>query len=251
MVRGGCKHCGQRTTNNRLCNRCQTLEHRDFFVETDGQPTNTDDALEYRCTNCGCEYTAAGSESCPDCGSRRRRYIGPLSGEQPNERTLATDGGRDTHQGTLEFVFEYTTVDDRRRRVTIIPDTGGEGWRITHERRDGEWRETGREPISGLHLQLSSTENANPATPSTNHSAVDLETLATAHDQLEWADVPNVSTAEAAAWAARLREAHDRLETDLTGTVDRPAEIDSDGGTTTVRGPKPDTQEPSPGGPNA
>ncbi|WP_455448157.1 hypothetical protein [Natrinema thermotolerans] len=64
----------------------------------------------------------------------------------------------------LEFVFEYTTINGRRRRVTIIPETGGDAWRILHEYRNGEWREVGREPISSLHLQLSSFEAAGAQT---------------------------------------------------------------------------------------
>lgn len=89
MVRGGCKHCGERTSNNRLCNTCQRLRDRGFFAtasqrrDEDDEP---DEDLEYRCTNCQTEYV--GSKPCPDCGARRRRYIGPMAGEQ-----VATDGG--------------------------------------------------------------------------------------------------------------------------------------------------------------
>ena len=54
----------------------------------------------------------------------------------------------------LEVVFEYTSITGRRRRVTIVPDTGGEAWRIEHERRAGEWRETGREPITEFDLHV-------------------------------------------------------------------------------------------------
>ncbi|OLZ39334.1 hypothetical protein A6E15_18270 [Natrinema saccharevitans] len=61
-----------------------------------------------------------------------------------------------TPERDLEFGFEYTTIDGRRRRVTILSETGGDAWRIVHEYRDGEWREVGREPISSLRLQLSS-----------------------------------------------------------------------------------------------
>ena len=76
-----------------------------------------------------------------------------------NDPRLATDGGRDTTaEHPLELTLEYTTIDDRRRRITIVPDTGGEAWRITHEVRNGEWRETGREPISELALTLNSSD---------------------------------------------------------------------------------------------
>ncbi len=70
---------------------------------------------------------------------------------------IATDGGYDTDHA-LKLVLEYTTLNGRRQRITIVPDTGGEAWRITHEIRNGEWRETGREPISELTIDLS---NAN------------------------------------------------------------------------------------------
>lgn len=54
----------------------------------------------------------------------------------------------------VEVVFEYTPIIGRRQRVTIIPDTGGEAWRIEHEHRNGEWRETGREPITESDLYV-------------------------------------------------------------------------------------------------
>ncbi|TMT81739.1 hypothetical protein E2L06_17670 [Haloterrigena sp. H1] len=66
---------------------------------------------------------------------------------------LATDGGRDqSTEATVEFVFEYTAINGRRRRVMVVPDTGGEAWRIEHERRNSKWRETGREPITEVDL---------------------------------------------------------------------------------------------------
>ncbi|MFA9427051.1 hypothetical protein [Natronorubrum sp. A-ect3] len=68
---------------------------------------------------------------------------------------IETDGGCDQSTETaVEFVFEYTSITGRRRRVTIVPDTGGEAWRIEHERRAGEWRETGREPITEFDLHV-------------------------------------------------------------------------------------------------
>jgi len=66
---------------------------------------------------------------------------------------VATDGGCDqSTEPTVEFVFEYTTINGRRRRVMVVPDTGGEAWRIEHERRNSNWRETGREPITEVDL---------------------------------------------------------------------------------------------------
>ena len=48
-------------------------------------------------------------------------------------------------------------MDGRRQRVTFVPaaDTNADdARRITHERRDGEWRETGRQLISELVVRL-------------------------------------------------------------------------------------------------
>jgi|AntDeeMinimDraft_5_1070356.scaffolds.fasta_scaffold02940_7 hypothetical protein len=75
---------------------------------------------------------------------------------------IATDGGCDqSTEATVEFVFEYTTINGRRRRVMVVSDTGGEVWRIEHERRNSTWRETGREPITevDLHVQERPTEH--------------------------------------------------------------------------------------------
>lgn len=97
MVRGGCKRCGQQTPNNRLCKECQRLERQDFFVtEVEGYETpeedddqDDEDVLEYECTACETKYTTDGQDPCPDCGARRRRYIGPMG----SGKTAATDGG--------------------------------------------------------------------------------------------------------------------------------------------------------------
>jgi len=205
------------------------------------------------------------------------------------------------------LVLEYTTIDERRRRVAIVPDTGGEAWRIEYERRNGEWRETGREPISAVALHLRGHREyeghkddpdlptiGQPAAtdggatgrdaflagdahycavcdqpfetledvavhdcrtrPDGDHpdDALDfeaqcktrqtiarLEKLARAHEQLEWTAVPGVSTAQAATWAQRLHEAGTVLETNLEEVADVSAVIDTDGATTTVRGPYP------------
>ncbi|ELY86150.1 PadR family transcriptional regulator [Natrialba taiwanensis] len=182
----------------------------------------------------------------------------------------------------LEFIFEYRTIDNRRRRMTIIPDTGGETWRITHEHHDGEWRETGREPISNVCVQLRNptgdqdnsmgdhSVKAGGSQPMEDrddeHSPADLESqidghrtlnrlekLATGHEQLDWEQVPGISTNKAASWAARLRETQDCLETDLEEAIDTSAVIDSDGETTANQGPAPDAleAEPSSGGRDA
>ncbi|WP_323173642.1 hypothetical protein [Natrialba sp. PRR66] len=164
----------------------------------------------------------------------------------------------------LEFIFEYTTIDNRRRRMTIIPDTGGEAWRITHEHRDGEWRETGREPISGVTVQLSNhptdlddeSTSGQPALPDggqshTNTQSADnlesqidrrrtaarLEKLATAHEQIGWSTIPGISTVEAAAWAAKLCTAQNILKEQ----TDDSAVIDAGGASVSIHEPTPHT----------
>ncbi|WP_202911822.1 hypothetical protein [Natrialba swarupiae] len=91
---------------------------------------------------------------------------GLLLVDADDDPRLATDGGHDTAPDSdhdLELVLEYTTINNRRRRITIVPDTGGEAWRITHEIRKGEWRETGREPISELTIHLDNADADRPA----------------------------------------------------------------------------------------
>jgi len=66
-----------------------------------------------------------------------------------------------------------TTINGRRRRVMVVPDTGGEAWRIEHERRNSTWRETGREPITevDLHVQEWSSKH-DPSESDQRQSAV-------------------------------------------------------------------------------
>ncbi|TMT78006.1 hypothetical protein E2L06_20850 [Haloterrigena sp. H1] len=80
---------------------------------------------------------------------------GILLVDADDDPRLATDGGCDqSTEPTVEFVFEYTTINGRRRRVMVVPDTDGEAWRIEHERRNSNWRETGREPITEVDLHV-------------------------------------------------------------------------------------------------
>ena len=71
MARGGCRKCGRRTTNNRLCNQCQRLEDRGFF-SSDGRETNPRE-VRYECTACGNEYSGTLSTECPECGETNCR----------------------------------------------------------------------------------------------------------------------------------------------------------------------------------
>jgi len=99
---------------------------------------------------------------------------GILLADADDDPRLATDGGCDqSTEPTVEFVFEYTTINGRRRRVMVVPDTGGEAWRIEHERRNSTWRETGREPITevDLHVQEWSSKH-DPSESDQRQSAV-------------------------------------------------------------------------------
>lgn len=89
MAKGGCRKCGRRTTNPRLCRDCQlderyTEESRRLASAEDEDEDDQDDEpeLPHECTACGAEYETAGDDPCPECGSRRRRYVGPLPGEE-------------------------------------------------------------------------------------------------------------------------------------------------------------------------
>lgn len=70
---------------------------------------------------------------------------------------IRADGGPDLPPDRdFELTLEYTTMDGRRQRVTFVPDSDADddARRITYERHDGEWRETGRQLISKLAVHL-------------------------------------------------------------------------------------------------
>lgn len=58
----------------------------------------------------------------------------------------------------LEFVLKYTTSNNRQRRITIVPGTGGEAWLISHEIHNGEWRETSHGSISELTIHFDNAD---------------------------------------------------------------------------------------------
>lgn len=87
-----CKQCGQLTgPKRRICKDC-SLENRhgvpSDHVEDDGDDQDDVETKRVKCTECGTEYDHDGDCACPDCGARRRRYIGPIGGQ-----AVATDGG--------------------------------------------------------------------------------------------------------------------------------------------------------------
>ncbi|ELY23225.1 hypothetical protein C500_20586 [Natrialba magadii ATCC 43099] len=75
------------------------------------------DCRPVECTNCGTEYETDGSDACPDCGARRRRYIGPLPGEETDtEPEAVTDGGHTVPEAEL--------VDRAVREAATLIDVG-------------------------------------------------------------------------------------------------------------------------------
>lgn len=79
-----CDRCGSRTPWNTLCKQCALRERHTPARDADADTAATDDPNEYRCCACETEYLDDGLSGCPNCGSKRRQYIGEL----------ATDGGR-------------------------------------------------------------------------------------------------------------------------------------------------------------
>lgn len=69
-----CNACGEPTPRSDLCKECSLLDR--FGQAQDEAPEP--DILPYECTVCGEHYRTDGSEPCPSCGARRRRYAGEL-----------------------------------------------------------------------------------------------------------------------------------------------------------------------------
>ncbi|WP_174811828.1 hypothetical protein [Salinadaptatus halalkaliphilus] len=101
---------------------------------------------------------------------------GLLLVDADDDPRITTDGGHDvTPNYNLNLILEYTTINNRQRRIMIVPDTGGEAWRITHEIRNGEWRETGREPITELAIDINPTDHLEAiASDQCRHTADEL-----------------------------------------------------------------------------
>lgn len=76
-----CQHCGSRY-KGRYCTLCERAIRRGIIRDPDSPEYDTagNEQLHHECTACGEEYYTDGSEPCPACGVRRRRYIGPLAG---------------------------------------------------------------------------------------------------------------------------------------------------------------------------
>lgn len=75
-----CDLCGSPTPRSTYCKECSRLQERDTVQ--DG--ARSVDVSEYECTSCGSLYVTDGSDACPECGARRRRFAGEV----------LADGGR-------------------------------------------------------------------------------------------------------------------------------------------------------------
>lgn len=70
-----CELCGSQCVG-RYCKECGQDYHRDETpVSTVASAPNVN---LFECTVCGTEYETDGSDACPGCGARSRRYAGPL-----------------------------------------------------------------------------------------------------------------------------------------------------------------------------
>ena len=77
-----CPDCGSRTPRNGRCKQCAIIDRHDDTTHDEYVPTvNT-----YVCTECGERYQTDGSDGCPSCGSRRRRYDGELMADGGQQR---------------------------------------------------------------------------------------------------------------------------------------------------------------------
>ena len=70
--------CGSETPRRGLCKQC-SLDER-HTPDQDGD-TPQSSVSHYECTQCGTHYRSDGSDWCPECGSKRRRYAGELTSD--------------------------------------------------------------------------------------------------------------------------------------------------------------------------
>lgn len=89
-----CVKCGLPTApDRRICKDCSMQDRHgvpsDHFDDEGEDEDDTEtETRRVECTACGTEYDHDGECACPDCGARRRRYVGPIGG-----KAVATDGG--------------------------------------------------------------------------------------------------------------------------------------------------------------
>jgi len=70
-----CKKCGQRIQSGRLCQTHLLADYEGDDVDVNQSRPVDDDLTPVECTQCGTRFEFDG-QACPECGSRRRRYVG-------------------------------------------------------------------------------------------------------------------------------------------------------------------------------
>lgn len=73
---GSCQQCGTPSGDYQHCQTHRVARRHDDTATDGGHRPPVDTAHE--CTNCQTVYLYPDHEKCPDCGSSRRRYAGPL-----------------------------------------------------------------------------------------------------------------------------------------------------------------------------
>ena len=93
-----CQKCGSNChgTRCRDCERDAEAEAR-AGDQTQSEGADQRGPLRHECTVCGTRYETDGGDSCPDCGSTRRRY----AGEEWAVEQQGLDGGTHSGQATL------------------------------------------------------------------------------------------------------------------------------------------------------
>jgi hypothetical protein len=67
-----CELCGEPCHGQR-CSGCETIVANEKLAPTGVEQTGNDQQKRWVCTECGVEYSDAGWDGCPECGSKRRR----------------------------------------------------------------------------------------------------------------------------------------------------------------------------------
>lgn len=93
-----CVSCGARC-QGRKCKTCLLNDRAENMVARQQGDTgaDVDEPTLVECTadGCGQEYWYDGDNACPECGARRRRYVGPLDGKADNRPPVrGARGGR-------------------------------------------------------------------------------------------------------------------------------------------------------------
>ncbi len=79
-----CAKCGM-PCQGRKCRTCGDADHQKDYYGVPADDTNSDsvdsatDSKPFECTSCGTVYEHDGTNACPECGARRRRYAGPIA----------------------------------------------------------------------------------------------------------------------------------------------------------------------------